>query len=176
MLFAHCVVFSSICSTGSKLWSLQTCLKMVPIWLQFDFNCMDTYFTCFAAIRNENINQCLVSSTHFSAQVIYSRKLDITTCFGFLVLLYQARRLLAHGCAWYAVPCGSWIYLSFSKTWKCFPPDWSNFPRTVQTAGPTAKPERKSSLPILIVKGIIDHWCVRNLTPMFWGMLEPLSE
>ena len=39
--------------------------------------------------------------------------MDICTAFGFLLLLFQARRLCAYGCAWYAVPCGSWVYLCF---------------------------------------------------------------
>ena len=47
--------------------------------------------------------------------------MDICTSFGFLLLLFQARRLCAYGCAWYAVPCGSWVYLRFglnlAKEW-----------------------------------------------------------
>ena len=109
MIFAHCLAY---------ILSTCTCLKMVPIWFQL----CGYLFQIFCPNQKQRHQSVLVCSPHLLAQVIYSRKLDITTCFGFLVMLYQARRLQAHGCAWYAVPCGSWIYLSFSYTWTCFPP------------------------------------------------------
>ena len=46
----------------------------------------------------------------------YSRKYDITTAFGMLLLIYQARRLRTYGCAWYGIPCSSWVFMRF--TWK----------------------------------------------------------
>lgn len=45
------------------------------------------------------------------AKVNYSRKMDLNTVYGFLFLLYQARRLFSHATAWYAVPCSTWVYM-----------------------------------------------------------------
>ena len=52
-------------------------------------------------------------------KVSYSKKLNISSAFGFLLLLHQARRLLRHACAWYAVPCGTWVYMPFGSFWAC---------------------------------------------------------
>ena len=47
-------------------------------------------------------------------EVEYSIKYDVTEAFGFLLLLYQARRLVRHGLAWYAIPCNTWVFMNFA--------------------------------------------------------------
>ncbi|CAK9097924.1 Uncharacterized protein SCF082_LOCUS45928 [Durusdinium trenchii] len=42
--------------------------------------------------------------------------MDITTAFGMLLLFIQARRLRVGGCAWYGIPCNSWIFMSRGTT------------------------------------------------------------
>ncbi|CAJ1413450.1 unnamed protein product [Effrenium voratum] len=58
--------------------------------------------------------------------VCYTRKMNILTNFGFILLLSVVRRIQRSGTAWYAVPCSSWIWLSRGSTHR----SW------VQAAGP----------------------------------------
>ena len=63
-------------------------------------------------------------------QVNYTRRMDLLSRFGFLLLLnfdpwqmirkcvlwLEARHLVPTGMAWYGVPCSSWIFMSLWLT------------------------------------------------------------
>ncbi|CAL1165178.1 unnamed protein product [Cladocopium goreaui] len=51
--------------------------------------------------------------------VSYSRKMDLTTQFGFILAVNYVRHLIRGGVAWFAMPCNSWVFMSRGSTKRC---------------------------------------------------------
>ncbi|CAL1149091.1 unnamed protein product, partial [Cladocopium goreaui] len=66
-------------------------------------------------------------TVEFNLQVDYSRKMNLLSSFGFLLCLNYIRHLKQSGCAWFAIPCSSWVWMSMGSSMRSYlrPQGWS---------------------------------------------------
>ncbi|CAL1128416.1 unnamed protein product, partial [Cladocopium goreaui] len=66
--------------------------------------------------------------------VNYTRKMDLATAFGFILAVNFVRHVRQQGCAWFALPCSSWVFLSQGSTKRHFlrPQGWNCFKSTAE--------------------------------------------